>query len=504
LDKAQPSIPQQALLDQVEPVLSYAQARSSDKALEATRRFVRLYGTPAYAAFDPDQFLQQRWDDVAGPRCHPFMETASECVADPKNVVTCLAALLRCAELDGDSSLAVELFDLDERGERIPCIAVGLDGPGRFPDQVNLDGFFPLSMDAFGERWTLATRGGRIDRAPNGWLLRLKGMRLPPDPLPEADHLLTLLASSAGANLTPAFEYVDGPPRESPGDLAALVREVCESYGVSPGNAAIAVQYALPPDLPPIVMKRNRLRAMLVTLLRYAKTVLPPEAGLTLHIEYDATARQVRLAARVTGTTGEAPELFHLAGLQRAAADHGGRLQFLPQYPGDIVQVTLPDPAGKALDEWLPGWNAFSEKSQQVLRLLKSGAPLPSPDLFLQCVLEEELDRYFWPRLNQPALVNVVHDLRPEPPACPGFSPERLKKTLTQLKRGKPKHELCQPQYLGDLLQALRSSERATAALGLTPFSRQDLVDFCRALLRQPPDYVIALRFLAGLREVGE
>ena len=492
---------QQALLDQVEPVLSYSQALSSGRALDAMRRFLKLYGAPAYAAFDPDQFLQQHWNDVAGPRCHLFMESASECVADPENVVTCLAMLLHCAELDTDSALAVELFDLEERGEQIPCIAVGLDGPGRFPDRVNLEEFFTLSMDALGECWTLATRGGRIDRAPNGWLLRLKGMRMPPDPLPEADHLLSLLPSTAGEEMTQLFQYVDGPPRESPGDLAALVREVYEGYGLLPGSASIAVQYTLPADLPPILMKRNRLRALLVTLLRYAEAVLPPEAGLALEVEYDASARQVRLAAKVTGTTGEAQETFHLAGLRRAAADHGGSLGFYPQYPGDIVQVTLPDHAGKALDEWLPGWNAFSEKSQQVLRLLKSGAPLPSPELFLQGVLEEELDRYFWTRLNQPVLVNVVHDVRPESLAYPGFSPERLKKTLTQLKRGKPKHELCRPQYLGDLVRAYRTRERATAALGLASLSPQDLDDFCRALLLQPPDCVIALRFLARLHE---
>ena len=61
---------------------------------------------------------------------------------------------------------------------------------------------------------------------------------------------------------------------------------------------------------------------------------------------------------------------------------HDGVVEVADDASGLTVSIKLPDVVGRTLDAWLPGWEAFSERSQQMLRLLKSGGQAP-PEEFI-------------------------------------------------------------------------------------------------------------------------
>lgn len=489
----------QTFIDIVEMGLSYADSSKRVEEMDACRRFLRLFGAPVYAVIDPDHFAREHWNNLATQQCTLFAEHTEECVADPETLQFCLSALLRSAVLKADSGLAVELFNLEERGEQIPCIALGLDGPGGFSEEANIGDMFFLTREELGACWTLATRGGRIDPAPNGFLLRLKGIRMSPEIIPEADQLLTLLTTNDNMDLTAALAFVDGPLRENPGDFAALLREVWEEKEPILALSGIHTELSIMPGLPPISMRRGRLRALLIALMEFVRRAVPPESHFSMTASYDAQSRRILLSAALRATNGSIRESFHFAGMKRATAEHQGTFEFTCDDNEALLDIAVPDPVGRILDEWVPQWHRFTAKSQQVLRLLKSGAPLPQPELFLQGVLEEELERWFYPRLSEPIARNIAHELTEAGTPLPGAHPERRKKVLAQLARGKPKRELCHPPELGELVWAFCTGERGRAALGLELITAEDIELFCRALLAQPPGYVDALRITAKL-----
>jgi len=159
--------------------------------------------------------------------------------------------------------------------------------------------------------------------------------------------------------------------------------------------------------------------------------------------------------------------------------------------------VELPDSVGKVLDEWLPGWDALSSRSCQILRLLKSGGPAPPEEFLLGGVLEEELERWLMPRLTKPAVVNIAHELNLAEAALPGGSKDRLVKAITQIERGKPRKEIVKPAYAGEILWAFRGNERRRQAIGSGPLNDEELRMLCEGLVSRPPAYLRCLELIA-------
>jgi len=254
----------------------------------------------------------------------------------------------------------------------------------------------------------------------------------------------------------------------------------------------------LDPNAPPLLLRRDRVRAFFATVVRYAAAVLPNAGSLTLMTDYQAGERVLGVVVAIEGPRCVSEETFHLAGLRRAVVEvHDGTLEWAPDSDGVTITATFPDRVGRALDEWIPGFDVFAERSRQMLRLLKSGGPAPPEDFLLGGVLEAELERWLLPKFAGAAAVNLAHDLLEETAGLPGSSPARLKKALTQIKRGKPRKEIAAPPYAAEVLWAFRRDDRHRKAVGAEALDEDALERLCRALLEIPPDYAEGLCLVA-------
>ncbi len=363
------------------------------------------------------------------------------------------------------------------------------------PEEFRLGHYFRLTLAELSDRWTLATRGGRIDRTSNGLSLRLKGMRVPEEPFAEAELLLEALDAE---DVDRALAVLDGERRREPADFAALLNEVIGAWQETLQRSGITLESILDPALPPIAIRRGRMRAFWGHLFEYAVWALPPEGSIDLILDYDACRREAQCSITLSRRKGELPATHHFAALRRVIADHGGAFSEETPAPGSrIVQIGLPDTIGTALDAWIPRWDTCSPRSQQMLRLLKSGGPTPPEEFILEGVLIEELERWLSPRFGTPAVVNIAHE-SPALPALKGSDSARRKKALEQIAKSKTKKELCQPQYAGEILWAYAHSERARKAIASDTLSEEGLRRLCELLLSPKPDYVEALRLVAA------
>jgi len=498
---------EQALFDRIEPVLAYAVQQEDAAAVSACRSFVDLYTQPRHVSYNPAEWLERHAALLASERHHLFFEATSRCIGMPERVLVCLRALIEAFELEEDSGLAIEIFEQPDRGEAIPCIGLGLEGPGHIPAEIQVAGYFRLTLEELGEQWTLATRGGRIDRTSNGLLLRLKGLRRPPAPLDAAQEVLDRLdSSSTREGITAVLSCIDGSPRYEPADAKALLNEVLEAYRPLLSRGSISLDAMLEPELPPVVIHRTRLRMFFVQLFEFARWMLRPAGEMVLLAEYERESRQIKFTAELSRHRHPVERTFHLASMERALHDHGGAVQFEFASGGERrarITADLPDPVGKRLDAWIPGWDVFSARSRQMLRLLKSGGPSPPEDFILGGVLEEELERWLMPRFEAPVARNIAHELEVDAARLARSSSERLKKVLGQIARGKVRKEICNAPYAGEILWAFRGDERRRAALGVGDIGATDQETFCSALLAQPPEAAEALRFLACVLRFG-
>jgi hypothetical protein len=508
--------------DTIEPNLSYARERlgadpeQAHAAVKACRSLLGLLSTPDYVNYDPRAVLHAQEKHLVDDTHTMELEPVAKCVGVPEQIAACVSALAKGAVLREDAILCTELFEEDD----VPRIALTIDGPGQFADPVVLWGSARLPFDLLCERWTAATRGGRIDETTGGLVLRLKGQREVPaaEDVPEdltaavrgAEQRLRLLvagegdAASAREAIDGALAVVDADTRgREPADLTAVVSESVDEHREALKARAIAIETYCDTHIPPIAMHRKRIRTAIASALNHTAAVLPRGGAVAILVDYDAKERLAGFVVTVGGTQCDTTETCYVAAMRRAFVDiHGGSFTMAPEKPGVTFTMALPDPVGCELDTWLPGFDLFSDRSCQMLRLLKSGGPTPPEELIFTGVLEEELDRWLSPLLSAPAVVNIAHDLKADNDDLAGSSSERLQKALTQLKRGKPRKELCSPPYAAEILWAFRAEERHRRAVGTELFDEDGLRAFCTGLLKTPPDSLACLRLLAASQSI--
>ncbi len=485
--------------DLLEPLLAHALAEDDAAAARACIDLLRLHADPDYTLYRPRDFVRDLEKDLAerghGCWCDADPE---ELVGDPAAMRLCLLALTDAIQLEPESSLAFELVEIPERREQIPLLAMSFDGPGRIPHALTFLGHFRLTLEEVGDLWTLASSGGRIDNASNGLALRLKGMRMTPQTSDATSQLLALLGDSPGReDLSRALAMVDGADLPAPRNLALLFEETAAEFQEALQRASIHFESAIEEDMPPLLLRRGRVRRFFQSLFQGALWMAPENASLTVVTEYDAGAREAGLLATLTAHAAGLSPMFHAASMRRAIEDNGGSFDVSLEDRECLVSAALPDRAGAAIDVWIPGWEAFSERSQQMLRLLKGGGETPPEDLILAGVLEEELGRLLLGRLATPLAANVAQETKPYNRELPGSEPARLEKALEQIARGKPKRELAQPKYAGEILWAFRGDERKRQAAGTLALSEEELHRLCELLLADAPDHAAALRLVA-------
>ncbi len=507
MEITQPIFEPQRVLERIEAALARALEEDTERLLRACREFLLLYSSPTPVFYDPHGFFSEHKAEIVAGRHELRLEPVSECTGIPERLLTCLHGIIHSTRLEEDAALFLEVFEQEERREKIPRIGLGLDGPGYLPNDFFLDGVFRLPFEELNDCWTLATRGGRIDRMPNGLDLRLKGMRLTPAPLPEADTLLALLEkASTREDIPPILKHLEGNPGVEACDLRILLHEVLQERKEAFNRVSLTLETHIAPEIPPILVRRARIKAFFANLCEFALWTVSAEGGISLAMEYDAASRALVLRFTLSTPRADVPSV-HFPLLRRITEQQGGLLDITvhPAQPPArkkseaTIHALFPDQAGAELDAWIPGWEAFSPKARQMLRLVKSGAsPLPE-EFILGGILEDELERWLMPRLSTPLAQNLAHELKTVQAELPGAALERLKKAMAPIMRGKPKKEFCGPAYAGELFWHFRQSARARKALGTERLTEDMLKKFSEGLLASPPLCPFCLKTLAAL-----
>jgi len=503
------------LCEAVEPVLAYAREAlqgdwdpgslsSLGDALCACRDYLSLYGAPRYVQYDPRAVLTAALEGYADD-VMVDAEPVRDCVGDVAQVCACLRLVIRTAMRGSGSGVIVEIF---EEGE-VPCVAMSGDGPAEIRGDVSLEGLPEVSPDELGARWTLATRGGRVDTAGSGLVFRLKGVRMAPLAVPGIEPLLGRVSEGcerlrsepdkALVAIEAALDIVDGQSRgKEPGDLNVLWAEAAATSAKDLARKSIRLDSLCVSELPPIEMHRDQIGAFFKGIFRYATQVLPAGGAVTVLIGFDRSRYAVEIDAGLAGSVCAGAGPFCPASFRRCIIErHDGSLEVTTGPERVSIAARLPDKVGRRVDAWIPGFGRFSMRSQRVLRLLERGEGALPAEQLLGDVLEEELERWLLPRLSRAAAVNVAHELVCDAQGLSGGSPARSAKALGQIKRGKARKGIVKPPYAADILWAYRRDERCRKAIGAERLDREAVEALCGHLLAAPPRCVESLRLIA-------
>ncbi|MCC6795236.1 MAG: hypothetical protein IT366_08965 [Candidatus Hydrogenedentes bacterium] len=504
-----------AALERIEPILCHAHAlvqrsdwQRAHDALRACVDYAELYRAPAHAEFNTAQLLESIVRGAARS-LNNIGGTGATLSGDALQIAAIARAVIRNAMLELDAELHIAGVELDT----VPAWQLRIDGPGRFTDEIDLGYDLALSPETAERIWTSATRGGRIDRRPAELDLRLKGVRAVLEvpfccddfiaPLREAEHFARILSSGetvteearqlhdALAAILARFDGQDDPP--NPCDLQALIRD---AFPPPDPQQAVRFEIVLAAEVPPQALRRNRMLRFLNATQLLARAALEHGGNMRLEIDYSVAQRAITLFVTGEGQTNRDRAEVYLPALQRALDVHGGAMEADFASNGFTLLVTLPDAIASTLDNWLPGWDTFSPRSIQMLRLLKSGGPVPPEELILNGVLEDELERRLLPRLSVAPAATLIHDLKPLKPELAPSSAQRSEKVLSQVKRGKPKKEICAPPYAAEIIYMFTIDQRHASAIGVKEASAPQTAELAKALSSTPLNYLQALRLL--------
>lgn len=306
----------------------------------------------------------------------------------------------------------------------------------------------------------------------------------------------------AAKHIDAALAIVDGSSTIEPASLPALfegTRREAEARGLSTEGY---LDTYCDESLPPIPIARGRMQAFFLNALRFGAPALTAGGRMSVLADYDAGARIAGVVISAHGSLDMRFGAAFAASLRRAIeASHQGRLDMECTETSFTLTVALPDLVGRTIDAWIPGWEVFSERSQQMLRLLKSGGQTPPESLILGGVLEDELERWLLPHLSEAYATHMAHELSAGiGPLPPGATREHAEKALGQVRRGKPKKEIAKPCYASTLLWLCRNSEQHRAAMGAERLAPEEIESLCKGLLREPIDYAGCLRLIAKAR----
>ena len=493
-------------LEQIESVASFALEHPDNKQVAADftfcERFLGLFRPAQYQKYLPSKVFKPFLADwVSDSEISVQIESTPDCTGDVELILRCLSVLLDSVVLEDDSTLVVEVFE--EAGT--PCMALSFDGFGCFPEVLTIGGLFSIRLEALGERWTLATRGGRIDAAPNGLLLRLTGARLPVESQDawEPLRLACLKASSdpSAVQIEQVLRFC-APLEESPqpADVNGVFTEMLRVQADSLSKLGIQLILSSNPPLPPVPVYRSVMRRLLARFGQLAEKTLSHGGRVSATVMYDTVGCWIDLDYSMEGVLAPSGDTYLLASLKRAVRLLQGELGISESARKITYSVQLPDFPGQALEAWIPGYGVFSEKSRQILRLLKTAeSPMPEP-VFLAGILDEELTAWLLPYLSTPKTRNLAYDLMADIAGLTNGNKVRQEKALEQIRKGKPRKEIAKPPYAGEVLYAYRLDLRHREAVGCGLLDEAPFVRLCQFLTQSPVNALECLRLVAQAR----
>lgn len=515
----------------VEPALSCARAQldalecaAARAALESCGRFLKVCRDPMYRNYDPGDLLRAL-ADRRNPRWVVEAESSRTCSGDAEQIGLLLTLLLESAVLETGSLVIVRL----QNGADTPCVSVLFDGPGHFPEVFAFGASIYMTFNEFSARWTSATGGGGTVKKGAGLELRLAGGRAVSKVPGETETLLDLIreagtrlekgkpaSDSAGAKtcdsvmttrdaINRALGLVDGPAGSiTPTDLRALIQQVIAERSPSLRGRSISVENVFSSALPPIAVRRDRLRVFFSAVHAFAEENLHAGGSVTFMALYERATRCVEIKVSVAGKMDDPDSSCLLYSMKRAVVDdHRGAFEW--SYEGSQVdfEARIPDPIGQALDAWIPGWEGFSDQSQQMLRMVQARAGVGQEDALAQVVLsellEKELERWLLPVLSLPAIVNAAHDIETTASGVPGASGRRLEKAFGQIRKGKPRKEIAKPLYAGELLRVFGRVPRLRSVLRVDHIPDEEVGLLSTNLLQERPDIRTCLQIVARI-----
>jgi hypothetical protein len=496
----------------------------AQQALRAARDYLELHRETTPEEYDLHAVLRNALITFSSVESG-YDDAALRCRGDREQIGAAVRAAVQSAVLDPDAALRLSIaFDAD-----VPIVRLELDGPGKINDAWLMGGHVRITWDELEPCWTRATRGGRIDRRPGAIDLRLSGIRVIPECTPPpkevieavrtAERSIRVVTGEASQNpaverktateaLNDVLRLIDSADGRGPvpADVAVLLTEVVQSHTHELDRRAIACECDTSSEAPPIVVHRSRIRSAFANLLTHATESLSRGGTVAIMFEYSVPLRHVEVLMDISGTQYDRSSGRLLASVRRAVEEsHAGRLDVSYHDSGMTATIIIPDPVGRDLDEWIPGFENFSNRSRQMLRLLMSRGPTPPEAFLLGGVLEEELERLLLPRLSVAPATNLAHDLRAVSTGLTGSSTERLEKALGQIRKGKSKKEICKPPYAGEIFWAFRTDARHRAAVGIGALDDASIQALCTELLKSPPGFIACLRMLARCcAKIGE
>jgi len=505
----------------IEPLLclarDFARERSWSDAhavLRAARDYAEIYRSPVPAEVDAVAIIHRALSAAA---LRPTVSGPASLNArgDEEQMAVVIRLLVNSARLEFDATLECALIDLDG----VPAIRISIDGPGQFPSVVDLGFSFRVARDIIDAAWTNATCGGRIDAQASQLELRIKGVRMCTDmmglnpalldSIRRAERCSRLLASAdAGAKATAAVDDLRTALQEAladidvaddplqPGDVAKFVRDAANTD--APENP-VSVTVSVEGTVPPIAVRRNRIARMIELFRNLAGESLPHGGEMGISLELNATSRALSISVHTVGMTEPEPVGWFMPSIQRCIVEtHRGGIESDIGARGVTVLMSMPDTVARTLDDWLPGWDTFTPRSIQMLRLLKSGGPVPPEEIILAGVLEDELERRLLPRLGVAPASHLAHDLKARP-GLPGSSPARVEKVLGQIRRGKPKKEICSAAYAGELLHLYSIDDRHKKSIGIILSEKDALETLSRELVKNNINYYLCLKLVPAV-----
>lgn len=499
---ATPEFSHDAFIAAAEPILADAVERKSTANLAALRDYATLFTPANLELFKPANIFQSFVMHFPPSSFTINVEhVRDERVGDPARMSACVGALLKAMERPPGTTLEVEIFEKEEHSVMVSRMAIAFKGPGFIPEHFLFAGRFPMTLTELSHSWTLATSGGRIDLTEAGVELRLDGMRMPPEPLATAEKISVFLGRSPSVeDAERALALLEDRGPLEMADLGRVYGESLAEHKTLLHHGGILEKNGFGGAFPPLPLNRARMRAFFGSLFNWAVSVAPEGGVLETLVEYDKVKREAAGMVSLTTSEPTTKESFHLSIMKRAIRHHGGNADIDLSPTEATITFTLSDGVGKTLDAWLPGWDQFSPESCKYFRLLKSGAQAPPEDLILGGILEQELENWLLPRLAEPVAVNIAKEGSFRNDGLKGSIKERMQKALDQVGRGKPKKEICQPQYAGELLWAFRNDPRQRYALGTEVLTDEELQALCEGLLAKPVDGRACLMLLALLR----
>ena len=489
------------LAQRLHPLVMHAADQTDDfpaVAVQAALAFARLYVAPEKAIIDPAAMLRDQRARLETPGVSLDLAPAPECAGDSLTIIAILRAL-RDALLPDPSTLASIRLTTEKD---TPVVYIELDGPGCILPMITVEGYVAVPLTDIQEAWTLATIGGRIDRTPNGFVCKLRGVRKPRDPRPEAvrwadifKHVLALSTNKPSGARTAILEILadlSGDDKPDACDLGTLLREKQSAYAPQISERDIRVDISLPDALPPLLLPRNMLAVALDAVFYRALGVLTDSGILSINIGYDKASRLAEMAISLAGRQIPERGEYLIAALKSIAPD----TECIADNTETMISFTLPDKVGLLLDDWLPGYEIMGEQAEKMLRMLKAGS-CPFPEEFvLGGVLETGMTRWLIPCLDKPVVAYFAQDISPDNKGLEGGNPDRLKKALEQVRRGKVRKEIAEAQYAAEIIHAFAPHEKGRKYLAADHLSAEELLTMAKKLLAGPDGLPEATRTL--------